>query len=496
MADQPPAVAPGKPPTAAALLSLAHGALLAHMDRDDPAHARRNLLIDLSHLMGRQATLVETLLIDAPAHGDDGALLLPLQHLDQNLGTLCLRPGGDLAAEATARALGCVSHTLAVLLRHEATRRVASDAPLLQGGPGQLMRAALRGAGTFVWEWDIASDRLGDIDEGFEQLGYAPIAGRRTQQDWDALIHPEDRAANHAAYLRHASGQADFYEHVYRARAADGQWRWLQERGRIVERSADGEPLRMVGTQTDITERLQIEQARTSAEAANQAKSELLSRVSHELRTPLNAVLGFTQLLVLDKADPLSERQAKRMSLVQQSGEHLLALIDDLLDLTSIDAGRLPLKLQAVTLAPLAQDTLTMAQTACGDQALHLQCKAEPDVTAQADRQRLRQVLLNLLSNAIKYNQPGGSVQLLVDQFEGMARMQVIDTGPGLTADECAHLFEPFNRLSHANSSIEGTGIGLTVTQALVALMHGRIQVSSTPGQGSNFTVLLPLASA
>jgi signal transduction histidine kinase len=611
-------------PTRGRLLGLAHAALLAQLDRDDPAHALATLLADLGPACGRRVWLDGTP-CSQPGHGGDGTLTLPVQRLGKALGRLCLHPGADLPAAPAAAALQDVTDTLAALLQRSHAPLQDRAAPELASG-GALVRAALRGAGTFVWEWNIASDRLGDIDEGFAQLGYPQAPGRRTQKEWDALIHPDDLAGNHQAYLRHATGAADDYEHVYRARAADGSWRWLHERGRIVEWSADGAPLRMVGMQADITSRRLAESAATAAnqrlgkiaahvpgalfqfqraddgfgrfsyisersvalfgvcpeelaadasrllrrvdmaqraavmasidasgvsllpwvqefqvhrpdgavcwirgsatpqrepdgqvlwhgyfedltewralaradhrqrvaEAANRAKNEFLSRMSHELRTPLNAVLGFAQLMGLDAAAPLADVQQRRLALICQSGEHLLAMIDDLLDLTSIEAGRLPLAPQAIDLRPLADDALAMVQAAAVRPDLALACEGS-GLQAWADRTRLRQVLINLLSNAVKYNRPGGRVLVRLLQADGQAVLQVHDTGLGLTEAECAQLFEPFNRLGQAQGPVEGTGIGLTITHHLVRLMGGHITVQSTPGTGSCFAVHLPM---
>ncbi len=625
-------------PPAAHLLALAHAALLDALDRDDPAHALAGLLAELGRTAGRQVWL-EPAPQTTAAHDQAGVLRLPLQRLGNPLGSLCLLPGADLPATATAVLLAGVSAALsALLLGAQINKRPHPASPQPQPEPeraaglgaasgGALIRAALRGTGTHVWEWDIPSDRLGDIDEGFEQLGHPRRPGRRTQHDWDALIHPDDRAANHAAYLRHASGAAPFYEHSYRALAGDGSWRWLQERGRIVEWAPDGTPQRMVGVQADITEQrragaeasaaiarlgkiaahvpgalfqfqrddggfarfpyisarcitlfglqpddlaqdatkllrlitpaqrdmvmagidasaeallpwvqefqlrrpdgsqrwirgsatpqresdgqvlwhgyfedltewqalARADHGQRLAEAANRAKNEFLSRMSHELRTPLNAVLGFAQLMALDTAAPLPAGQQRRLALIRQSGEHLLAMIDDLLDLTSIEAGRLPLALQAVALRPLADDALAMVQAAAQRQDLLLHCEGDDSVQAWADRKRLRQVLINLLSNAIKYNRLGGQVRVRLARSAGQALVEVQDTGHGLSADECAQLFEPFNRLGQAHGPVEGTGIGLTVTLGLVSMMGGQITVQSTPGEGSCFSVRLPL---
>jgi len=249
----------------------------------------------------------------------------------------------------------------------------------------------------------------------------------------------------------------------------------------------------------DVTEaraHARAEQDRQIAETANRTKTEFLSRMSHELRTPLNAVMGFAQLMSLDPQAPLTGEQPRRAALIRQAGEHLLAMINDLLDLTSIEAGRLTLVQEAVPLAPLTDDVLALVQSAARRPDLRLSREGGEGVQAWADAKRLRQVLINLLSNATKYNRPGGSVRVQIDTLAGRARLQVIDTGQGLTEDECAHLFEPFNRLRQAHGSVEGTGIGLTVTRGLVTLMGGAITVHSTPGQGSTFGVLLPLPQA
>lgn len=619
-------------PSPDVVLALAHAALLDQLDRDDATHAQHQLLARLGQATGARARVhIDT--VAQPTQAADGSLWLPLRRLDRALGSLVLWLDGQADPVAMAKALVPVTDTLAALRLRESDH-LARDAQdvgsAFSGSRGQLLRAALRGAGTFVWEWHVPSDQLGDIDEGFAQLGYAEVPDRRTQDQWDALIHPDDRQANHEAYLRHARGESDYYEHIYRAKAADGQWRWQHERGRIVEWTPDGEPHRMVGTQVDITERRRVEtlaseatermgkiaahvpgalfqfewleggaasfsyiserctallgvtpeqlrldalsmlrrvhpdqrdpllasmrrcaitlapwtfefdvrrrdgadrrlrgtaspqretggrvlwhgyledvtearaharaeQDRQIAETANRTKTEFLSRMSHELRTPLNAVMGFAQLMSLDPQAPLTGEQPRRAALIRQAGEHLLAMINDLLDLTSIEAGRLTLQQEAVPLAPLTDDVLALVQSAARRPDLRLSREGGEGVQAWADAKRLRQVLINLLSNATKYNRPGGSVRVQIDTLAGRARLQVIDTGQGLTEDECAHLFEPFNRLRQAHGSVEGTGIGLTVTRGLVTLMGGAITVHSTPGQGSTFGVLLPLPQA
>jgi PAS domain S-box-containing protein len=552
---------------------------------------------------------------DAPP----GWWILPLDHFAERVGVMCLerREGDDLVSvEALVE---CVATLAAQAARPRESAAQAEAA---------LMRAALHGGGTFVWEWDVQSDVLSEIDEGFALLGYPRNRHGYTQQDWDALIHPDDRGGNHEAYLRHERGETGQYEHVYRALAADGQWRWLHERGRIVERGIDGRPRRMVGTQADVTRQLELEASvsqatqrlhsiaghvpgvlyqfvqsadgargwfafvserckavfgltpeeltadaaalfrrvdrdwrdriaasvqdsardlslwrvefpvhrpdgqlrwmlgtsspqrepdgsttwygyiadvtdlreldaarrdKAAAEAASRAKTTFLSRMSHELRTPLNAVLGFAQLLEIGH-EPLADTQRRQIGLIREAGEHLLHMINDLLDLTRIEAGQLALQLDDVDLAALGDECLALLQAPAEAAGVTLtnQLRASALPAARADRTRLKQVLINLLSNAVKYNQRGGTVQLRAELAPGQWRIEVADTGLGIAPQHLAQLFEPFQRGAHAHSAIEGSGIGLAVSRSLVELMHGRLEVASTPGQGSVFSFSLP----
>ena len=359
-----------------------------------------------------------------------------------------------------------------------------------------LMRDALLSAGTSVWSWDILGGALSSADASAALLGYGPGEIASHQDAWDQLIHPEDRAANHQAYLRHASGELPLYESEYRARTRDGGWRWISERGRIVSHTAEGEPARMVGTLSDITDKRELEQARRErlrAEAANQAKTEFLSQLSHELRTPMNAVLGFAQLLETDPTEPLASKQRRRVQLIRDSGEHLLRMIDDLLDLTRIEAGQLRLEPGQVALAELVERCAEMLADSARIAGVRL-VLPDPAVpcAAWADAGRLRQVLLNLMSNAVKYNRPGGTVTVLLQPREDMVLIKVRDDGLGIAAEALGQLFEPFNRLGRQHGPIEGSGIGLAVTRGLVQGMGGQITVRSAHGAGSQFCVSLP----
>lgn len=298
---------------------------------------------------------------------------------------------------------------------------------------------------------------------------------------------------------------------------SDGTRVWLQVNSEPLKREGEATAYATVTSFADITtlveadDRLhqlnaELEQrvtertadlvaARDAAERASQAKTEFMSRMSHELRTPLNAILGFAQVLQMSGERPASEQRAS-VAHIERAGWHLLELINELLDLSRIEAGALSVSLEPVLLEPLASECLRMVGPAGDAQRVKLRLHAPPfcDLAAQADRTRLRQVLMNLLSNAIKYNRDGGEVVLTLARAGADVTLAVRDTGRGFTLEQQSQLYEPFNRLG-AEHLAPGTGIGLVITRRLVELMQGRLSLDSEPGVGSTFTVLLPGAT-
>ncbi|ARM92040.1 sensor histidine kinase protein (plasmid) [Rhizobium sp. CIAT894] len=244
----------------------------------------------------------------------------------------------------------------------------------------------------------------------------------------------------------------------------------------------------------DITERKQFEEAllaaREDAVRASNAKSEFLSRMSHELRTPLNAVLGFAQLLDMDVTDAESRESVAQ---ILRAGRHLLSLIDEVLDMARIEAGRMDLAIEAQPVAEVIDEAVSLARPLCCKQQIRIEViEAEPDLTVMADRRRLLQVFLNLLSNAVKYNRPLGSVTVSRRAVDGgRVRIEVSDTGPGIPADRVARLFTPFDRLGAERISQEGTGLGLALSKHLIDAMGGTLGFSNREG-GAAFYVDLP----
>jgi CheY-like chemotaxis protein len=251
----------------------------------------------------------------------------------------------------------------------------------------------------------------------------------------------------------------------------------------------------------DITAHLRLEASERAlhrAESANRAKTEFLSRMSHELRTPLNAMIGFAQLLGLDREPGLSAQQQAWTQQILRAGWHLLEMINETLDLARIESGAVKLAVVPMALEPLALACRSMVAAGAGQRDVRLDVVIDADAdTVLADATRLKQVLTNLLSNAVKYNRQGGAVTLTARRVASdRVEIAVADTGLGMTDQQLSVLFQPYNRLGRENSSIEGTGIGLVISRGLSELMGGTLVATSQPGVGSIFTLQLPAADS
>ncbi|HEY9832136.1 MAG TPA: PAS domain S-box protein, partial [Stenomitos sp.] len=347
------------------------------------------------------------------------------------------------------------------------------------------------------WSFDLLNRELTWSDETFRIYGLDPTQDEPTEEQHLQQLHPDDREK----VLRSselAITQCVPYEHEMRIFLPNGSMRYTLGRGQPVL-NEKGQVVQLFGTVQDITERKQAEetlqQAKLAAEAANQAKSAFLANMSHELRTPLNAILGFSQLM--HKSSNLSSEHQKNLGTIIRSGEHLLTLINQVLDLSKIEAGRTTLNETDFDLYRLLDDLQDLFQLKANHKRLQLHFERRSDVPQyiRTDEVKLRQVLINLLSNAMKFTASGGvSVRVSRgsenEQENSNCQLQfaVEDTGSGIANEELDCIFEAFVQTKTGQQFQEGTGLGLTITRKFVELMGGEISVSSQVGRGTTFT--------
>ena len=361
-------------------------------------------------------------------------------------------------------------------------------------------RAALaaRAVGLGTWEFELPARQARWDAQMWALRGLPPQLLAPGEEQRMASVHPEDRERVLQAQraVEHSGAPLD---QEFRVVWPDGRLRWLASRS--IELGAGGQR-RRIGVNWDITEQRSAQAARQEREIAQResvAKSKFLARMSHELRTPLNAVLGFSQLLLQDErgADAPAAERRRRLDHIRAAGEHLLSLINDVLDLSSLEGGELRIELQAVALAPLVTQTLALLGPQLDSRGVRVRT-GPLDISVMADATRLRQVLLNLLSNAIKYNREGGEVRVEALPRGSTVLLRVVDSGQGMSDEQLLHHFEPFNRLGRdekGDEAVEGTGIGLAIVKALVERMGGSVHVDSIAGVGSVFELRLQVMS-
>ena len=365
---------------------------------------------------------------------------------------------------------------------------------------------ALEATNDGIWDCDLASGRMLCSPAWLRMLGYpAGELPETIERRWVGLLHPEDLVR---ARAKEAFGLAsEWPDSEYRLLTADGSYRWILTRGTVVTRDADGSALRVVGAHTDLTARKQMEielrQALDRAEAASVAKSTFLANMSHEIRTPMNAIIGFSHLLSREITEPA---QADRLGKISSSARHLLGIINDILDLSKIEAERLTLDESVLNVvAPLA-DVRGMISERAEAKGLTLLEDHDPrlvDMPLLGDAMRLTQVLVNFAGNAIKFTARGsitlGASILGEESGQVVLRFEVRDTGIGIPAEQQALIFQPFVQAQGSTTRhYGGTGLGLAISQRLANLMGGETGVRSVPGVGSTFwftAVLRPATS-
>ncbi|MBN2447535.1 MAG: PAS domain S-box protein, partial [Phycisphaerae bacterium] len=360
-------------------------------------------------------------------------------------------------------------------------------------------RTAASTVSDLIYEWDVATGRVewfGDIDAA---LGFEPGGFPRTLQAWFGRVHREDQKRVANTIDRHRVETDPIFEE-YRIECEDGQWRHWVDRGQPVL-SADGKPRYWVGACVDVTDEKRVEleliAARRAAEAASQAKSEFLANMSHEIRTPMTAILGFTDLLTeLDDLENVPSQYLEATRTIKRNGEHLLGIINDILDLSKIEAGRMTVERIRCSPCRIMAEAAELMRVRCDAKGLSIDIAYEGPMpeTIESDPLRLRQILMNVLGNAVKFTEHG-SVRLTGGfDHEGGSRklhFDVTDSGIGMTSEQVERLFLPFTQAdSSTTRRYGGTGLGLTISKRLAGMLDGDIRVVETgPGYGTRIRI-------
>jgi PAS domain S-box-containing protein len=377
------------------------------------------------------------------------------------------------------------------------------------------LQSILDGTDVGTWEWNVQAGETVFNERWAEIVGHRLSELEPTSmQTWAQFVLPEDLERSNRLLEEHFAGRSDFYDCEVRVRHRDGHWVWVHDRGRVATWTEDGKPLLMAGTRQDISSRkaaeaelaryrqhleelvlartTELNDARVAAEAANRAKSAFLANMSHELRTPMNGVLGMLELASRRMTDP---RGLEQLGKSKESAEHLLAVLNDILDISKIEADRMNLEQVGFTLGDVLGKLLALLGHRAEEKRLALSVDLDPELRRMpllGDPLRIGQVLLNLTGNALKFTEQGSIVlraRLLEDGPEGVRlRIEVADTGIGIAPADQARLFAAFEQADGSTTRrYGGTGLGLAISKRLVTLMGGEIGVDSTPGRGSTF---------
>lgn len=406
-----------------------------------------------------------------------------------SVGTLCvLDPSpGPLPEHARAQLIG-LAGVVCELLRQRQHRLQLEE-------QNERLRDLARASGDWSWELD-ADLKCRWISGDFETvtgLDAARVIGQTVRPDPLVDTTGQDRRAPLNVHDLLAQ-RRPFSRVISRMSTPRGQL--LVSNSALPVFGAQGEFRGYRGTTRDVTARVEREallRDNAALEDASRAKSAFLSRVSHELRTPLNAILGFAQLMALDQEQPLGASQLHRLDGVRHAGEHLLEMVNDVLDVSRIEQGAMVLHPQAVALGELVATCVHSVQPLASARPVTVHTEVPAQLQVWADARALEQVLLNLLSNAIKFNHAGGQVSVCAQASAQQVVLSVTDTGVGLSASDLGQLFQPFNRLGAERTRIAGSGLGLVIVRELAQAMGGDVSVTSQPGQGSGFHVSLPV---
>lgn len=355
----------------------------------------------------------------------------------------------------------------------------------------------LTGTNVGTWEWNVQTGSVVFNERWAEIIGYRlEELGPVSIETWTAFAHPDDLKTSGELLEKHFSGLMPFYESEARMRHKDGHWVWVLDRGQVATWTEDGKPFLMSGTHQDITLRKNAEvalvDAKHAAEAANVAKSRFLATMSHEIRTPMNGILGMAQLLLGSSMSSAEQQDCLRTIL--NSGQTLLVLLNDILDLSKVEAGKLSLEMGIVEPQQMLHELQVLFADNAKSKGLHLSAvwSGPSGGRYRSDAHRLRQMLSNLIHNAIKFTSQGSvamrGTEVTDEKGCNLLEFSVTDTGIGVSAEQQALLFKPFSQAdSSTTRQYGGTGLGLSIVRNLALLMDGDVGVESEPGNGSRF---------
>jgi PAS domain S-box-containing protein len=362
--------------------------------------------------------------------------------------------------------------------------------------------AAVNGTGNGLWDWNPARDELVLNDNWFGMLGYTRSQFNKKYRRFNFrtfadFVHPEDMKKIEKELEKHYAGQTEYYRIEFRMLTSDDQWKWILASGKVWEWDKDNNPTRMVGIHIDIDYRVRIEeqlkQALVKAEESDRLKSAFLANMSHEIRTPMNGIIGFLDLMDTDEM-PREERK-EYMSIIRSSSNQLLNIVNDIVDISKIEAGQVTIRNSPVDLPKLFEDLRMQYRPALDDKklSLELECFLEDDEkTIISDHTKLRQILSNLISNSIKFTESGG-IKIQCRKTGLNIEFSVEDSGYGIPPEMHKRVFERFIQAESGLSRLqEGTGLGLSICKAYVEKLGGRIWLKSVPGEGSVFYFTIP----
>ncbi len=349
---------------------------------------------------------------------------------------------------------------------------------------------AAAAANAAVWEIDCRTDNRYRSEHYFSMLGYKELDIPSTLEGAMNLVHPEDREQQRDVIESAVAGEVSSAHSEHRMLRKDGTYAWVMMDAQVL-RDQHGTPLKVIGAMTDISDRKEAEQA--LVEAAK-LKDEFIANMSHELRTPLNAIIGLSDVLINELFGSINADQRESLHMINDGGQHLLDLINDILDLSKIEADRLELQLQDLNPVTVAEAAIRMVDSPAQSRGISIEANRDPTSPAiAADRRRILQILVNLLANAIKFNQREGQVGLDLTHKTGVVSFTIWDSGIGIAKSDLPRLFEAFTQIdSSLDRQFEGTGLGLSLVQHLTELHGGEISVQSDLGSGSRFTVTFP----